>query len=385
MTDAATLAQERTQIINDVLEGRIPKRVPVIPALTYEFSVEYAGLDLRSAPWDTANFETVCDKVCQDFYADYFPVIHLRFPALYKTLGAKNWVVGSNGFMQHPEVEGLHVDEYDDLIENPFNCIMEKVLPRLYANLNTDPVTRSLVMAKAFYIFNEEFGNIGAVTAKLSAKYGYANANLFTAAPSAPFDFIADQFRGFKNILIDVRRIPDKVEAAVKAVTPLLIKMGMPAGQPAPNTAVFMPLHMPPFMRMKDFERLYWPTFKQTVEAFVNAGTSVLIFMEQDMMRYLDHFYELPENCILWFEKGDPKLAKEKVGSKHIITGFYPVTLLHTGTKQQCVDKAKELLDILAPGGRYYFNFDKSPLTLGSVNPENLKAVLDYVGHNANY
>ena len=56
---------------------------------------------------------------------------------------------------------------------------MEKVLPRIYANLDTDPVTRSIVLAKAFKIFNDEFGNIGAVTAKLSAKYGLANVNLF--------------------------------------------------------------------------------------------------------------------------------------------------------------------------------------------------------------
>ncbi|NLZ38885.1 MAG: uroporphyrinogen decarboxylase [Firmicutes bacterium] len=384
MADVAALAQERTQLMADVLAGRIPKRVPVVPALTYEFSVQYAGMDLMSAAWNLENFEPVCDRICQDFYADYFPVIHLRFPALYKTLGAKNWIMGSQGFMQHPEVVGLLEEEYDEFISSPYDCIMEKILPRIYTNLDTDPQTRSITMAKAFKIFNDEFGNIGMVAAKLSRKYGYANANLFTAAPSAPFDFVADQLRGFRNIMKDVRRIPDKVEAAVKAVTPLLIKMGTPAA-PAPNSAVFMPLHMAPYMREKDFARLYWPTFKECVEAFAEMGIPTLLFVEQDWMRFLDYLYELPENTIMWFEYGDPKLSKEKVGSKHIITGFYPVTFLYTETAVECIDKAKEVIDILAPGGRYYFNFDKSPLTLGSVNPENIKAVLDYVAQNANY
>ena len=55
------------------------------------------------------------------------------------------------------------------------------------------------------------------------------------------------------------------------------------------------------------------------------------------------------------------------------------------GTKEQCIDKAKELLDILAPGGRYWFDFDKGALTPNSVNIENLKAVLAYVHENTVY
>ena len=37
-----------------------------------------------------------------------------------------------------------------------------------------------------------------------------------------------------------------------------------------------------------------------------------------------------------------------------MVLRFYPITLLGTGTKEQCIDKAKELLDILAPGGNYF-------------------------------
>jgi len=102
-------------------------------------------------------------------------------------------------------------------------------------------------------------------------------------------------------------------------------------------------------------------------------------------MRYIDYLAELPEGTIMLFEYGDPKLVKEKLGKKHIISGFYPVSLLKTGTKQQCIDKAKELIDVLAPGGGYYFGFDKVIITLDSANVENTKAVLDYVAENANY
>lgn len=384
MTDVRTLAAERTEIMTDVLNGRIPKRVPICATLQYEFAIEFAGKSLFDAQWNSEQFEAISEVVCQNFYSDVFPVMSLRFPALYRILGARNWRMGSQGFIQHPDVEGLAVDEYDEFITSPLNCIMEKVMPRLYTELDTDPVTRSQVLAKAFKCFFDEMGNVGMATAKLSQKYGYAQANFFAGACSAPFDFVGDQFRGFTRFVKDVRRMPDKVKAAVEAVTPLMIKMGTPA-VPAPNALVFIPLHMAPFLRTKDFAELYWPTFKQLVEAIDAAGYKSFLFVEQDWMRYLDYLAELPENTVMWFEYGDPKLTKERIGNKHILSGFYPVTLLKAGTKEQCLDKAKEMLDILAPGGRSLFFFDKSPITLNSTNVDNLKAVLNYVAENANY
>jgi len=121
------------------------------------------------------------------------------------------------------------------------------------------------------------------------------------------------------------------------------------------------------------------------VNAFAEAGQPCRIFCEHDWMRYLDYLYELPANTRLYFEFGDPALVKEKLGKKHILSGFYPLTYLKTANKEQCIDKAKELLDILAPGGRYIFEFDKSPVSVDSVNVENYAAVLKYVAENANY
>ena len=104
-------------------------------------------------------------------------------------------------------------------------------------------------------------------------------------------------------------------------------------------------------------------------------------------MRYLDYLNELPENTIMRFEFGDAKLVKEKVGKKHIVSGLYPITLLQTGTVEQCVDKAKELLDILAPGGKYCFTYDKSVIATDKTGriAENLKAVTEYVYENGKY
>lgn len=378
------MARERTQLFRDVIDGNIPKRVPVCVSFSIEFAIQYAGKNLAEAQWDTGQLEEIFDQICRDFYSDLLPVNAFRFPSFYKLLGARNFVMSSNGFLQHPEVEGLLQEEYDDFIASPYNCIIEKILPRLYTELDTDAATRALALAKAFKAFHDEMGNAVMIYGRLNQKYGYADINLFAGFTEAPFDFVADQLRGFKGISTDIRRVPDKVEAAVDAATPLMIKAGL---QPFASkyNATFIPLHMAPFMRTKDFERFYWPSFKKLVDALAEAGHPSYLFVEHDWMRYLDHLYELPAGTIMRFEYGDPKLVKEKLGDKHIISGFYPVALLKTGTRQQCIDKAKEIIDILAPGGRYIFDFDKVPITLDSLNVENARAVLDYVAANAGY
>ena len=385
MAIASELSKERDQLFSDLFNNKIPQRVPVSMRLTYEFAAQYVGYNLFEAQWNTDKYEEIADIVCQDFPNDTLPVSTLRFPSLYTQLKANNWRMSSSGFLQHPEVEGLKKEEYDYFIASPFDCIVEKVLPRLYENLDTDdPNQKAFALAKAFKTHSDEFGVMGTAKNRLIEKYGYSNCNLAAGSCEAPLDYVADQLRGFKNILTDIRRLPDKVEAACEAITPYMIKMGK-FKAPNPLGATFIPLHMAPYMRPKDFDRFYWPTFKRTVVGLKEMGQPSFIFCEQDWMRYLDYLYELPENTIMLFEYGDPKKAKEMLGDKHIISGFYPLTLFKTGTEEQCIDKAKELLDILAQGGKYIFNTDKSPVTLDSVNPDNVKAVLKYVSENANY
>ncbi|SNS06739.1 Uroporphyrinogen decarboxylase (URO-D) [Anaerovirgula multivorans] len=384
--DVKALQEERTQLFKDVFDGKIPKRVPVSPSLTIEFAIQYAGKDLAEVQWDYQLLEEVYEKVCQDFVSDTNPAaMNLRNPIFYKLLGARNFVMSSGGFMQHPEIHGLEAEEYDDFIASPYDCIMEKILPRIYTELNESPGKRSIAFGKAFKAYYDELFAALGVIGKLTDKYGYSPLGGIELLTEAPFDFVADQLRGFKGITGDLRRCPDKVEAACEAALPLMLKQGTPNHPPSKYGAAFIPLHMAPYIRPKDFEKFYWPTFKKLVDGLADKGQPSMLFVEHDWMRYIDYLYELPENTRMWFEYGDPKLVKEKLGKKHIITGFYPIGLLKTGTKQQCIDKAKELIDILAPGGKYYFGFDKGVITADSVNVDNLKAVLEYVAENANY
>ena len=111
----------------------------------------------------------------------------------------------------------MEADEYDEFIENPHEFIMEKALPRMNKELDTDPVTRSIVYAKAIKASFDYLAEYAKIDAKLIEKYGfYTNPPESAGMALSPLDFIADFLRGFKGIVMDMRRCPEKVAEACK-------------------------------------------------------------------------------------------------------------------------------------------------------------------------
>lgn len=382
MSDMTVLANERLQIYKDIYRGNVPARVPVANPLALDAMVEYAGGNVAEIYWDMTKAEAVFDRVCQDFTADQAPGGTRRYPSFYQVLGSRPFVMSSTGYMQHPNVEGMEVEDYEYLTSSPYDCIIERILPRLYTELDATPEKKAFALAKGFSSWSGEMAAVGALGAKIKAKYGFPTIS--GGATTAPFDFIADFFRGFTGISKDIRRFPEKVAAACEAITPILVKKGQLLA-PSDLGMTIIPLHMGPYLRTKDFENYYFPSLKKQVELLTEMGINVQLFVESDYDRFLDYLQELPEKTILRFEMGDPRLIKEKLGKKFILSGFYPLSLLITGNKTECVDKAKELMDTLAPGGGFMFDFDKGALNMVGNIAENLRSVLDYVNLNGSY
>lgn len=382
MSDVKALQQERISIFHDVSDNKIPKRVPINVGVGLDALASFGGIDAFEVHWDYAKLEAPLERLSQTICTDVPPLLtSSRIASIYQILDSQSFMMSSTGNIQHPEVVGMLPDEYDYLIEKPYECILEKVMPRQFKALdNGDPITMMLSFAKSVLSYNADFGQMIGLVGRVAEKCG-----LYPGAPAgsggfteAPFDFIADQLRGFKEISMDVRRMPEKIAEACEAVYPIMLKRGMPKVV-SNYGSVFLPLHMPTFMREKDFANLWWPSFKRLIEEYASMGIHCRLFCEDNWERYLDYLYELPTDTILWFEYGNPKLIKEKLGKKFIITGLFPLTAMKTRTKDECVALVKEYLDILAPGGKYIFGFDKSPLVIQDINMENLIAITQTV------
>ena len=374
------LQSEREANMQNVLDGKIPDRVPINVSLGLDIVCEYADVGRREALWEESLLESAADELCSMIPSDicvYGSKIHK--PGHYQTLDSQNCIMAENGFMQHPNTVGMLAEDYDAFIENPFDCIIERILPRNYNGLDysADPAKAMFPLAKMVMADSYNAGVVGGITSRLIDKYGYYAAKPGTGGGVyTPLDILTDNLRSFSGMLTDMRRRRDKVKAAVEAIYPLNYKIGKPSVLWPYGGPVF-PLHMPTYMREKDFAELWWPQWYRQVTDYASLGIHSQAFCEHDWMRYLDYLQDLPVNTKLQFEYGDPKVIKDKLGSRHILTGLFPVSSMRSLTKQQCIDKTKEFIDIMAPGGRFYFMFDKSPLVLADVSTENLTAICE--------
>ncbi len=377
-----TLKEERQQIFNDVYSNRIPKRVPINVSLTMDVISGYKNLNRKDVLWNPKLVQPAAEELAEMVFTDVNVFGgNPRYPSQSQALGSTNSVMSSTGLMQHPNVVGMLEDEYDRFIEDPYACIWEVILPRLYKELDfqNDPARCLFAMYQGAQAKAEDFRDIVGISRALSEKYGYYSAPMGTgAAAYACMDFITDNIRSFSGMSMDIRRRPGKVAAAAEAVYPLNYLIGKPA-VPHAEGACFFPLHMPTFMREKDFAKLWWPTFARQVNDYASLGIHTRAFCEDDWTRYLDYLQELPTDTRLQFEYGDAKQIKEKLGKKFVLTGLFPLSTLTSCTKEECIYKTREFLDIMMPGGKFIFGFDKNPLIYEDINLENLIAVCETV------
>ena len=391
MADVKELQQQRNKIYKDLFNNIIPERMPVALSLNSLIAAEYKKLNIIDVQFDFKMVEAAADDAAQLIYSDTCPIgpasMGSRIPGGYQMIDSQSFRMGKNGYMQHPEVVGMDPEDYPDLINDPYACILEKVLPRQHKAFSLDnPVMRAnrINMMKAEE--KRQSASTAAIIKRLIDTYGY-----YSGAPAgsagmtaAPYDFIGDQLRSFSGISTDIRRRRNEISDACEALLPLMFNLGLPAN-PDPQGIVGMPLHMPTFMREKDFIEVWLPTYLRLVRQYAARGIRTRPFCEDDWTRYLDVLYDLPSGSVMAFEYGDPQKIKDKLGKKHILAGLFPLSILKHGTKREVLDKAKELLDIMLPGGGYIFGFDKGALMLSDLNLENYKALSEYLRDNAKY
>ena len=385
MSDNKKLQENRIKNFHDFYNNRIPDHVPTGYMISHYLVAEYGGQNLFDYQYDYGRLREPALALDKRIISDVTPILPcsqvLNRPAeFYQILGSQSFVMGKNGVVQHPEVVGMQSDEYRALIDDPFTFLMETVIPRQYKNLDPcDGFKTATTIMKAQSSLDKSINASLPWFMEITEQGGH-----YPGAPAGssgmtepPFDFIADQLRSFSGVSMDIRRHRSELKEACEALLPVLFEWGRP---PVPNAegSVFIPLHMPTFMREKDFLDLWLPTFKTMIEQYAALGVRCNIFCEDDWTRYLDVLQDFPAGTQMWFEFGDPQLIKDKLGDKMIIQGLFPVSALR-GTKEEVVSKARELLDIMMPGGGYYFHFDKNPFLLNEVNIDNWAALSETV------
>lgn len=365
--DMNKLYMERKDRIVKAMQLEQPDRVPLIPPEEGYWVSVYGGYTINDTSLNNELLAKAWEKTMVDFPewdALYAPnCVWSRI--LFEFAGSSHFVLagkeGTSGKMhQYKQESNMSAEEYEELIQDPYKFLVEKILPRRCSEIN-QPFPRNMIaFAKSVMEYNNWLEFWGKKYSEWAEKFGMpVLAGGFT---EAPIDFIMDHLRGFKEMSLDLRRLDGEIiKKACEALLPYMIKWGA-AGAINPNIfpPIFIPLHFAPFLSPNDFKEYYWPTFSKLVNSLVEKGLGVIIYCEADWTPHMEYLKELPRGKVIaQFETMDMKKAKKILGNTICIMGNLPAELLVYGTKEKIEEATKRLIDDAADGGGYIMSTDK--------------------------
>jgi hypothetical protein len=398
------LYKERVKRCLDVAALRVPDRVPVFgPYQLYPYT--FAGVTLKDAMNDYALAREACHKF-QDYFQpdlDFGPILAYPAPAM-KLLDIKwfKWPgrgLGDHVMYQYMDSELMTADEYDEFIEDPSHFIMSKWMPRSFpplqglsdwppsrqnmwfgwtgglAGLAADSVQEALRNAiSAGEELNRWFDSIGQYADEMKAK---GTPQLYAAFDWAPFDIIGDTLRGTREILMDMRRRPDKLHEALEVATRIFIEYGSGAeGADLPYCWIWMHKATRNFMSDEQFTTFYWPYLRKGMIALIDKGIIPVVYCEADVESRLEHFADVPEGKVIYHvSTTDMVKAKSVLGGIAAIAGNVPNILLLSGTPDDVKEYCKKLIDTAGKDGGFIMD---AAVMLDEAKPENLKAMIDF-------
>ncbi|NBJ14243.1 MAG: hypothetical protein FNP40_01450 [Dehalobacter sp. 4CP] len=382
MNDKLNLYNERVKRLKDAIELREPDRVPIY-GLVDNWALSYYGATLNEVLKDPELEYQVYAKALTDFPFDGALAPGVTMPL--------NFVHALGGGIFNNNTETIQIatgqselmrpEEYDDLIADPIKFIRDTIFPRKYKIFQEGTVEEKFGRyAYALSHFFKYVQSLQICSERIKQEYGLpitnGGVNLFM-----PGDLIMDYLRDFKGIMRDIKKCPDKLaEACMALVDPLLMNTFGVLHSPTDDKYVHLYLHLPQYIRAKEFEKVYWPSFKKYVDIVAARGLKILILFEKNWEHLYEYLQEFPKGSVIgFFEEDDLRKAKKALGKNICIAGGLRTNDLYYASKEKCIDIAKGLIDDLAPGGGFVFAPDKVLATKNDAKAENLKAVTEFI------
>lgn len=281
--------------------------------------------------------------------------------------------------IQAVEGEYMMANEYKDFAADPTAFWLKQYLPRAYGALapmamlpdftriSESVDTIDLLVPFGLPPFQEmlhkmmEAGNelmkiLGTVgqTGAMVAAEGFPGMGFNIV--KTPFDYLGDTLRGTKGILMDMYRHPKDLLAATEAYVPVLIKSIVGASDRTGAPCAMYVLHKGAdgFMSQAQFEKFYWPTWKQVMLALYEEGITSYLFIEGSYNTRLENLAQMPEKSLVChFDKSDMRRVKEVLSDKYVIAGNVPASLMATGTTDEVRAYCANLMDLFGDAAGY--------------------------------
>ena len=400
------LYEERLKRVHDAVQLKVPDRVPFTPFFTF-FWAKYSGMSCREAMYDYDGLAKAGKKAILDFEPDMYnnPFAMLALGPLMETLDSRQFKWPGHGVSpdhtyQFVEEEHMKAEDYDDFLFDPTDYLLRTFIPKIFGTLESFqqlPSLPSLYYTRAL-TGTAVFGNpavAGAVQSLLTAgaealqmigkMMAFAKDMKDLGFPSqagaaayAPLDYLGDFLRGTRGVLMDMLRVPDKLQEVLEKIIPIILRGAIPAAKASGNPFVFMPMHKCPdeFMSVDHFKTFFWPSLRKVILSLIEEDLIPVVLWEGNCESRLEIIREIPRGkAIYWFEQTDLVKVKEIMGDTVCIRGNVPPVLLITGSVREVEDYCKNLIDHVGKDGG--FIMDGAIGIPDEAKPENVKAMAD--------
>lgn len=276
-----------------------------------------------------------------------------------------------------PDDSLWQVDEREVMTRADYDAVIERGWPQFLK----DYLPRILDM-QAFGAYLSWHGQNGPRIRQAYTDAGYVPLRDAPLRTNIPYEYFCGG-RSMQQFIIDLHRIPDKVEAAMRVVHQANLA-SIEAAPECPESSIggcwiggwrtASALLSP-----KIFDRFVWPYVVETAMAAIGKGYTPIFHWDQDWSRDVGRLAELPAGRCLLNPDGMTDLRKFKrlAGDRMAMLGDVPATLLATGTPDEVQAYVRGLVELFEGRGLLLCPGCDAPI---NARPENMVAMVE-AGH----
>lgn len=301
-----------------------------------------------------------------DFDGVFFPFAGLGALAKLVDLKFLNFPgtggVPDDRMYQFIEKTYMEPEDYATFLADGTKFFGKKLLPQLMGLFQKNWLSFSFSLLKLIAKINSFSKNLVKTLNQLEADGTVVFCGSLTGYSGAPYDYLADFFRGLHGISRDIHKIPDQVKLLADKFEPYMVVIAKLLAEVSGSKNIFMPLHRGDanFLSLRQFEEFYWPSFKRLLLDLIDLGYVPMPSFEGYWTR--DHFElfrnELPKGKIIFNLDGptDIFMAHEILAGHSCIMGNVPHQLLVIGNPDEVKNYCRKIIQtfseglILAPG-----------------------------------
>ena len=229
---------------------------------------------------------------------------------------------------------------------------------------------------------------------QIGQRYGILGANLgktigylmskgivpcFESATGSIFDTLS-MIRTMAEFTYDLYDEPEKILDIMRKFQPIEDQktVGMMKATGGRKLGIFAMRSSATFLSPTMFEELVWPTLKQSILTYHEAGLISVLHADGNWTPMVKYFTELPKGCLHLELDGDTDIheAYDILQGRQSIRGDVPATMLAYGTADEVANYCEDLIKMGMKGGFMLGSGCEVPL---NAKPENVKALIDAV------